>query len=474
MPKPYTRPARSMFFLDPSPNPLTADEHACARVPRQGQSIAWVESHDANEAQLRFNNKVEGAICLRPSWADMMATAATEASLKHLVPRHAATEVVDSPGTLLGNSYVYCFAAAILLNRELVRMSQAPTDAPARIFMAGMGAGVGISFLLHHFPQASVTVVEKHASVIELAKRHYPLLSWLTGEDASIDGRRRLRIIHGDAGLAMAEPGLRQDADEDRYDVAVMDAFNFQGEHPEHLTTVDHYRQTLQKILTPGGIVISNVKGGYHPPRSWRLRMAIRGMYDAGFQSIHSLPFMWRPNEPFDHSRGYNNLVLASRQPLDPVKNHQGWCRMERFLPYQAIPTSTYLSHVIGVGDDPASIGPLLGFDPDDRGPGAAINAALRNHPHFAPLRTDFGAAGLLQDRTLARLVTEQLTIDKPDAFTDRPTAPGAVYFRSMDHVAYQQWVYRQTLQEARREDHQGRFLHAGDEILAGIEKASA
>jgi hypothetical protein len=66
------------------------DQHPLDHRESAYSSITWMVSDDDNFQQLKFFDKVEGGICLRPTWDDLIALAQKEPSLRHLVPDPAS------------------------------------------------------------------------------------------------------------------------------------------------------------------------------------------------------------------------------------------------------------------------------------------------------------------------------------------------------------------------------------------------
>ena len=61
------------------------DQIAVAHRDSAYSHITWVASELENYAQLRFFDKVEGGVCLTPSWDSYAALAEKNPTLKHLV-----------------------------------------------------------------------------------------------------------------------------------------------------------------------------------------------------------------------------------------------------------------------------------------------------------------------------------------------------------------------------------------------------
>lgn len=111
---------------------------------------------------------------------------------------------------------------------------------PRRFLVFGLGGGGLPHFLLHHYPDSSIDVVEKEALVIHLARSHFYLPE-----------REGLRLINQDAASF-----LQQD-DHLSYHLIFLDIFGPDSMAPD-LFQPDFYRTILGK-LSPCGILSVNV-----------------------------------------------------------------------------------------------------------------------------------------------------------------------------------------------------------------------
>lgn len=84
----------------------------------------------------------------------------------------------------------------------------------ARILMGGLGCGAGVVALLHHFPDCRIDVAEVDPVVVDLARRHVPLLAAHEASGAV--------TIHTAAVETVVHAAPLQ-----RWDVALMDCFQY-------------------------------------------------------------------------------------------------------------------------------------------------------------------------------------------------------------------------------------------------------
>ena len=338
-----------------------SDQHVLAHRDSIYTHISWVTSQSHNYAQLRFYDKVEGGVCLEPSW-DQLAGLSPQ-TLGHLAmptgrdnsgakPAKSWPEGKAKPnmGTLTNTKYICMYPTAVLLNQRLMAEAGGdPRKATPNILIVGLGSGVGVGMFAHHFPEASITVVDIDQAVIDMVYEHYPLLDWLAHEaPPTSDGRKRLRMIAADARKAVIYPTLH--GSEREFDVVVLDAYTSGSTIPPHLMTKEFY-QELKGAMTEDGIVLSNIIGSYRKEQRRLLGGAMRSMMAAGLESVHSFPIYYyldkqtKPLLGFDEQGSTrNNIVLASAQPLDPAGNRSGWELLRNFLPFNDLPLAQFRS----------------------------------------------------------------------------------------------------------------------------------
>jgi hypothetical protein len=311
-------------------------------------SITLMVSEDDNFIQLKFFDRVEGGICLRPSWDDLIALATKEPSLRHLVPDPATRPRpgkaggdwphawLPDQGTVTNSSYIRLFPIGVLLNQAL--MARAGGDlqkADPKILVIGLGSGVGIANLAHHFPNAAITVVDIDHVVEDLVREHYPLLAWLLTQKLA-NGEPRLRFEVRDARQFVRFDAKRENRP---YDMIVLDAYTSGSTIPPHLMTQEFFKQCAD-VLSEDGIVFANVIGSYTGDKRLVSGGAMRTFRAAGLTELWNFPVLLPGEGPgtVNQTQSRNNIVVCSRKALDPRGNAAGWERLKQFEPYPQLP----------------------------------------------------------------------------------------------------------------------------------------
>jgi hypothetical protein len=134
------------------------------------------------------------------------------------------------------------------------------------------------------------------------------------------------------------------------YDVVILDAYTSGSTIPPHLMTKEFYGQIAQ-VLEPHGMVLANVIGCYSEEsgssstKHLVLGGAIRTFRAVGLSEVWNFPVMTMEDPgAFDPTRQRNNIVIASRQKMDPSGNRAGWERLRAFVPYPELKGGQYIS----------------------------------------------------------------------------------------------------------------------------------
>jgi spermidine synthase len=117
---------------------------------------------------------------------------------------------------------------------------------PKRILFLGLGGGTMSMAMRHYFPDARIDNIELDPDVLAVARKYFGFVA---------DGRMRVFVRDGRVQVRRL---LREKA---KYDLIFADAFRG-GYIPYHLTTKE-FMESLQEILTPDGVVVSNLQPGF-------------------------------------------------------------------------------------------------------------------------------------------------------------------------------------------------------------------
>lgn len=327
---------------------MAADQAVLDHRDSAYTSMTWVASPSEDYLQLRFFDKVEGGVCLHPTWQELVEL--KDPRLAHLVPTTRPEMAppakswpftwTPDPGTVSNSPYVRLFPLSILLNNTLVAAAGADArQAHARILVVGLGSGAGIAVLAHHFPNAAITVVDIDRKVIDMVRDHFPLIRWLS-EQKRADGEPRLRFEVGDARQFIHFRGERK---EPTYDVLILDAYTAGSTIPSHLMTREFFVDCA-RVLNDDGILLANVIGSYGRSGAGNtiegekhrvLGGAIRSFRAAGLTSVINFPVLsvWETAGQFNMEDPRNNIVVASRKPLEPKGSaDERWDRVKSFV----------------------------------------------------------------------------------------------------------------------------------------------
>ena len=439
-------------------------------------SITWMVSDSDNFQQLKFFDRVEGGICLRPSWDDLIALATKDATLRHLVPP-AGTRIKPGkpgadwphawqpdPGTVTNSPYIRLFPVGVLLNQAV--MNKAGGDlqkAEAKILVVGLGSGIGIANLAHHFPQASITVVDIDQVVEDMVRDHYPLLAWLLTQKLA-DGTPRLRFEVRDARQFVHYDATRETR---KYDLIVLDAYTSGSTIPSHLMTVEFFAQCAD-ILSEDGIVFANVIGSYAGKKRLVSGGAMRSFRAAGLTHLWNFPILQPGEGPgnVDQESSRNNIVVCSKKPLDPKDNAAGWERLKQFVPYPQLAqgSSVTSGYILANTQKRAIISGLLSADLVE-----AVIPGIKNRMTIQPLAPNFlhySTTWSSEDHALIesvmRAADDAVTKGKlkklPFGWDNRAEA-NLIERRETDWVTAARDLYRTVIRVARDSNYSGESL---------------
>jgi len=450
------------------------DQHPLNHRESAYSSITWMVSDDDNFQQLKFFDRVEGGICLRPTWDDLIKLAEKEPTLRHLVPDPASRpkpmkggpdwphQWLPDPGTVTNSAYIRLFPIGVLLNNEV--MNRAGGDllkADPKILVVGLGSGIGIANLAHHFPQASITVVDIDRVVEDMVRDHYPLLAWLLTQKLA-NGEPRLRFEVRDA-----RQFIRYDAKHEKrpYDIILLDAYTSGSTIPPHLMTVEFFHECAG-VMSPDGIVFANVIGSLTGDKRLVSGGAMRSLRAAGLTNLWLFPVLLPGEGPgqmkSEHTR--NNIVVCSRKPLDPRQNAAGWERLKQFESYPQLPRGSSMSAGYVLANETQYNSALL--------PASLIDAALpalkgrMSVQPRSPNQLQYAQVWLSKDRELIdqvfrvaqEAVTKGTLLELPKGWTDRSAAV-IIERRETDWVLAARDLFRYVVQVARDPNYSGEAL---------------
>ncbi len=369
-------------------------------------SMTWVGSPSENYLQLRFFDKVEGGLGLHPSWAELGELALTNKHLGHLFMDSvsggaplAKTWPGESPdpGTLPTSHYVRFFPVGVLLNNALMaKAGGEERQADPHILVIGLGSSAGLLVLAHHFPQASITCVDIDQKVIGMVHDHVPLTRWLETQ-VTADKSPRLQLVAKDARQFVRFDALRQSQTRP-YDLIILDAYTAGSTIPSHLMTKEFFAECAQ-ILSPDGMILGNIIGSYTGDKRRIVGGCLRSLRAGGLPEAYNIPVISSWNDSpsqMDPKQARNNIVLASRKPLDPKRNAAGWDRLISFTPFAELPIDRFKSTQYlmydSMGVTVTSYLPAAAIDGQDPTLALKLQAVppMANAPQYATLaRTD-------------------------------------------------------------------------------------
>ena len=154
---------------------------------------------------------------------------------------------------------------------------------PQRILIVGLGGGSIAMFLHKHLPEASIDAVELDPAVVAVARSHFGLVT---------DARLQVHVGDGRAFIEQARPG---------YDLILLDAYGRDG-FPHALATQEFLR-AVQRVLSPQGVVLSNVWSRQHNSHYDDMVASYRSLF--GFMAVMDL-------------EGVGNKLLIARHQPEP------------------------------------------------------------------------------------------------------------------------------------------------------------
>ena len=442
-------------------------------------SMTWVGSPSENYLQLRFFDKVEGGLCLHPTWAEINRLSERDPRLSHLRYSTAEGAVAPAatwpgeapdPGTLPNSAYVRFLPLGVLLNNAV--MAKAGNDlhkADPHILVIGLGSSAGILVLAHHFPEASITVVDIDHKVNDIVRDHVPLTKWLTTQKTA-DGSPRLTLVAKDARQYVRFDALRQTR---KADLIILDAYTAGSTIPSHLMTREFFAECAA-ALSDDGMVIGNIIGSYIGEKRRVVGGCLRSLRAGGLIETYNIPVIssfYDAPSVLDTRQPRNNIVIAGKKPVDPKRAAAGWERLHQFVPYPEFPIDTYLSTQYVLLDDKSrQITALVpGAAIDDADPSLRLSlksdSGVPGGPAYARLsRSDDGqlvsrARGLVADWYTKNRTTLKL-VGAPHNWANATEAK-TLWRREIDWVKAAREVWRVSILGARDAN-----AHSGEALV--------
>lgn len=131
-------------------------------------------------------------------------------------------------------------------------------DSPKNILMVGLGGGTITKYLLNHFPDCKIHVVEYRRSVLKIARSHFGL---------PLDPRLKVQI--GCGANFIAQQSLMYN---DQYDLIMIDAFDHEKMDP--LVGSERFFDGCKTLLVDEGMMVINTWGTHKSQfqqTSWNL-----------------------------------------------------------------------------------------------------------------------------------------------------------------------------------------------------------
>lgn len=152
-------------------------------------------------------------------------------------PRQSSMSIT-TPHTL-ELTYTEAMMACLLLNKN-----------PEKVLVIGLGGGSLVKFLLHHFPECQIDVVEYREDVVKVAHGYFNVP----------ENDPRLNIHVGDGYLFTQERFFKAD---DNYDLILVDAYDHIGMAAS--VGVQAFFDSCAGLLTSQGVLSINLWGSDRP-----------------------------------------------------------------------------------------------------------------------------------------------------------------------------------------------------------------
>ncbi len=118
-------------------------------------------------------------------------------------------------------------------------------DKPEDILMIGLGGGTIPKYLLHHFEQCKIQVVEYRDSVLKIARSHFGL---------PLNPRLKIKIGCGGEYVSTQSRKIRE-----KHDIIIVDAFDHEGMAPQ--VASENFFDGCKSLLKNDGLLAINLWG---------------------------------------------------------------------------------------------------------------------------------------------------------------------------------------------------------------------
>ena len=171
---------------------------------------------------------------------------------------------------------------------------------PERVLFIGLGGGSAPKKFLHDYPSLKrIDVVEIDPDVVKVAYRYFGLPEDPKLQVSVRDGRLFIAEKAREIAAGLAEP----------YDMVIIDAYS-ESTIPYHLTTVE-FLEDARRVLTPNGVVVSNIVGALAGSQS-RLLASMTRTFRTVFPQVYLFPVdYWAGTDEANR----NIILIASLNP---------------------------------------------------------------------------------------------------------------------------------------------------------------
>ena len=221
---------------------------------------------------------------------------------------------------------------------------------PKRVLILGLGGGSFPKRLYKDFPGLTIDVVDIDPAVVAIATQYF-----------QVPNDDRLRIHIQDGRRFLRETSAQ-------YDLIFLDAYN-SDTIPFHLTTREFF-QDVQRHLTPGGVMVSNIIGALRGNESRFFRAMYRTIAET-FPTVYAVP-TYNPSDGVVF--GEINIILFATGDRSRISRGEFVARAGR-VGGRMIPASElagYAAHLLEIPIDVQDVPTLT----DDFAPVEILRAA--------------------------------------------------------------------------------------------------